>query len=250
MTTVLVDIGNSRIKWGLRDGSGVVQIASLQHDQESWSARVQQLPSGVLHWLIASVVPAATAEFTAWCAARRDSFHAVLASDIPLTLNVRQPHLLGVDRALAALAAHHRAAPGQAAIAVCAGTAITVELVDEAGVYQGGAIAPGPWLMAQSLHAHTAKLPLLAIHGFTVSTAPGKATAEAITAGINAAVLGCLRLMIERLAVGCTQPPLVCLAGGSLGEITAAHLPGPWMVQGPHLLVLEGLAYLGRASTE
>lgn len=61
------------------------------------------------------------------------------------------------------------------------GTAMTVDYVDEEGVYQGGAISPGLRLRFASLHQGTARLPLL--QNYLIPNFPGKDTQESIRLG-------------------------------------------------------------------
>ncbi|MGH8219239.1 MAG: type III pantothenate kinase [Steroidobacteraceae bacterium] len=67
----------------------------------------------------------------------------------------REPWRLGVDRFLGVIAAHHLAG-SRGACVINAGTAVTLDLVDGHGVHWGGAILPGPRLMVESLLQRTA----------------------------------------------------------------------------------------------
>ncbi|MBR4834211.1 MAG: type III pantothenate kinase, partial [Thermoguttaceae bacterium] len=71
------------------------------------------------------------------------------------------PERLGIDRAVAAFAGVRRLGAGRPFLAVDVGTAATIDWVDERGVFRGGAILPGPRLVAESLQAKTANLPAL-----------------------------------------------------------------------------------------
>ena len=244
MIDVVVDIGNSRVKWGQLVGSIVRQVAAVDHDPFGWTSQAAPLLKGKVRWTVASVVPITTRLFAEWCAGRGEECRVVSkASDIPLTLNLDKTSSVGIDRLLAALAAKQRATP---AITVTLGTAITIDLVDDAGVFQGGAILPGTQLLAKSLNDHTAQLPLLPLHSYQSFSAPGKNTEAAITVGIHAAVLGVCRVLIERYTQQCHKMPLVFLAGGGVGELNQKELGLPNELQGPFPLVLEGLAEVVR----
>jgi type III pantothenate kinase len=245
MIDVVVDIGNSRVKWGQLEGTTVRQVAIVDHDPLGWTTQAALLLKGNVRWTVASVVPATTKAFQQWCAGRGEECRVVSkASDIPLTLNLDNTSTVGIDRLLAALAAKSRATP---AVVLTLGTAITVDLVDDAGVFQGGAILPGTHLIAKSLNDHTAQLPLLPLHSYQSFNAPGKNTEAAITLGVHAAVLGACRVLIERYTQQCRKPPVVFLAGGGVGELNAKELAVPNEVQGPFPLVLEGLAEVVRS---
>ncbi len=108
---------------------------------------------------------------------------------IPIHADVDEPGRVGTDRLLAALAAYRRA--GRACIVIDAGTAVTVDAVDEDGTFLGGAIFPGPGLMARSLADGTAQLPLVEVgREFVPERAIGKNTQEAIRSGIMRALAG------------------------------------------------------------
>ncbi|MDE0311708.1 MAG: type III pantothenate kinase, partial [Caldilineaceae bacterium] len=69
--------------------------------------------------------------------------------DLGLTLDVRNPDQVGMDRLVDAAAV--RARTTGAAVAVDFGTATTFNVVDEEGRFRGGAIAPGLATAAESL---------------------------------------------------------------------------------------------------
>jgi type III pantothenate kinase len=217
---VVVDIGNSRMKWGRCADGRVVEMVSLTLDEPAaWT--IQAATWGLkspLDWAVASVNPDVAARFHRWAA---DSGGTVLLINdhrsIPLYLAVDAPEQVGVDRLLNAFAAHCIASP-RAAVAVSVGTAVTVDLVDEAGTFRGGVIFPGPRLMAESLHAHTAKLPLVDAATLPTVVAPGKHTAEAILAGIRAAVVGGVALVVTHYAEH-AKSPWVFVTGGAAGDL-------------------------------
>src|ERR1035438_9519599 len=72
-----------------------------------------------------------------------------------------QPQTIGPDRLANAVAARHRF--GAPAVVVDFGTAVTFDVVDRAGNYVGGIIAPGLAAMTDYLHEKTALLPRIKI---------------------------------------------------------------------------------------
>src|SRR6185312_8188631 len=109
------------------------------------------------------------------------------ASSLPLRVLVQQLDHVGIDRLLDAVAANSRRPAGVPAIIIDAGSAVTVDLVDEAGAFTGGAILPGLRLMAKALHDYTALLPLVD-PPTQAPPLPGTATIPAIESGIFWAV--------------------------------------------------------------
>jgi type III pantothenate kinase len=112
---------------------------------------------------------------------------------IPIATDVQEPEKVGVDRLLAALAAY-RWTDG-ACIVVDCGTAVTVDAVDSAGVFLGGAIFPGREMMARALAEGTARLPHVEA-GAPPESVIGKNTEEAILAGLVHGTAGALEALI------------------------------------------------------
>tara|TARA_B100001059_G_C17821169_1_gene578390 strand:- start:163 stop:858 length:696 start_codon:yes stop_codon:yes gene_type:complete len=101
-----------------------------------------------------------------------------------------QPHLLGVDRWLALLGAKQLMVK-QSVMIVDAGTALTVDWIDENGVHQGGWIMPGLQLQQQSVVQQTAKV--FNKETLNGSVEPGKDTIACLQNGCLAAVTGAIR---------------------------------------------------------
>ena len=96
------------------------------------------------------------------------------------------------------------------------GTATTVNLIDAAGVFQGGAILAGPMTALASLHTATASLPLLGPEALAAPPAAvGKATEAAMASGAYWGAVGAVRQLIERMACECGAAPEVFLTGGA-----------------------------------
>ena len=73
-----------------------------------------------------------------------------------------QPDRVGVDRLVNALAAFERTKSWT--IVVDAGTAITVDVINDHGAFMGGIIAPGMGISSKALHHYTALLPEILIN--------------------------------------------------------------------------------------
>jgi len=155
--------------------------------------------------------------------------------DIAIEVDVKEPARVGIDRLLNALAVNRVRSPQRPAIVVDMGTAMTVNLISENGVFQGGAILAGPMTALGALHTATSSLPLLGSEVFEAPPAAvGKSTDEAMASGAYWGAVGAARQLIERMAATCTNAPEVFLTGGAarglaahvgLGEHPARHLP-------------------------
>jgi type III pantothenate kinase len=131
-----------------------------------------------------------------------------------------------------------QAIPFGPSIVVQAGTALTIDWVDEQDQFMGGAILPGVGLSLQYMAAGTDQLPWLPtdrVH--SIPPIPGKNTEQAIAAGVHAAVVGGAKLLIDRYRAG--RPIPVVISGGD-GQLLREAIEPPVFFQ-KHL-VLMGLA--------
>ncbi len=194
---IVVDVGNTRIKWGLCSSAHVWSVAPLPaEDTDAWQQqwREWKLERGQ-EWIVAGVHPPRRDALVAWLKERSDSV-VVLSTfkELPLQIDVEVPHKVGIDRLLNAVAANRHRQEHVAAILVDAGSAVTVDYVDGNGVFKGGAIFPGFGLMARSLHEHTALLPIVTLD--EAALPPGTSTTHAIQAGVLHAVVGGVERLI------------------------------------------------------
>ena len=170
-----------------------------------------------------------------------------------LDLRLNDPSGVGCDRLYAARAALELS--GMPTVVVDAGTALTVDVVQPPsdsgaghlrGEFLGGAIAPGPRLLAEALAQGGARLPR--VDGRPGVPALGKDTSSALEAGIGVGLEGAALHLVRRVAdeAGLEQPATV-LTGGAASFLRAAlcaAAPGPWF-EDPDL-VLRGLAASAR----
>jgi len=118
--------------------------------------------------------------------------------------------LVGADRLLNAAAAYHSVK--QACAIVDAGTAVTVDFVDGAGTFHGGAILPGARVQLRALAEQTAQLPALE---FTAPDEPiGHSTAQAMYTGVYHGLRGAVRELIEKFAESTGGYPRILATGG------------------------------------
>lgn len=108
----------------------------------------------------------------------------------PMPLDYETPQTLGADRWLGALAAHRRHG---AAVVVDCGSATTVNVVDAAGVFRGGAIAPGLGALAAGMAAATPRLPAARLG--SRPSLPPRSSQAAVDTGVLLGFCG----MVERL---------------------------------------------------
>jgi type III pantothenate kinase len=258
-TVLLADVGNSRIKLAVVadhgvDASGVRRLPTVarRQDLDSREFRTANLekwlnqaaPSAAVV-LMASVHDGAAARLEAAIAELSATRHRVLRQrrighgDLPLEVLVAEPHKVGIDRLAAAAAAGLVRRPGHGVIIVDCGTAATVDVVSPAGGFLGGAILPGPALMARALAEGTSRLPAVAaLEQEAPPAMPGRSTQEAIAAGIGWGIRGAIARLVEEARASIGAEADVILTGGWRGAVRDA-LPGA--IEMPEL-VLAGIA--------
>ena len=157
---MVADVGNTRIKWGLCDSGRVTDIGAVSPDTPDWLSRLPVWsPNGPLAWAVAGAQPQRCAAIFAWLQEHGNPVLVIdSAGQLPLQVDVPKPDWVGIDRLLDAVAACNRVQSAVSRIIVDAGSAVTVDWVDEYGVFRGGAIFPGFRLMAKALHDCTARL--------------------------------------------------------------------------------------------
>ena len=241
MAILLLDVGNSRLKWIFDEdllAGRRAEVLAGDAPAPAWETRPPQEV-----WV--SCVRDGASE-----AALRDRLQALWPVPVRLARSCayaagvhnayEQPTTLGVDRWLALLAAARR--PG-AALVVDAGTALTIDALDAEGQHLGGYILPGTALMLDALQRHTARVrirpePALRSSGFA------RNTHDAVLAGLQLAQQAAVQQAYAQLQQRSHKPPRLVLTGGG-----GAALQEPWSAAQLELepdLVLWGLLRWGQ----
>lgn len=137
----------------------------------------------------------------------------VIGQDVPLPMETAVDDALkvGTDRLCAAAAAY--AVVEGAVVVADFGTAVTVDLVDEDGVFVGGAIAPGFELGLEAMNSGTARLPKVDMQ--KPDSVYGRNTEEAMRAGVYWSAVGLLETICRKYAEQVGHWPQVILTGGA-----------------------------------
>ena len=137
----------------------------------------------------------------------------IIGQDIPLPMDlaVDKPSEVGTDRVVSAAAAY--AVVEDAVVIADFGTAVTIDLVDEKGIFLGGVICPGLEISAHALKESTAQLPKIKV---TKPKVPyGKTTTQAINCGLYYSAIGTLQEVIRRYAEKIGKWPHTVLTGSA-----------------------------------
>lgn len=161
---LLVDIGNTRLKWIAVDSGLTVNRGHLLHqgsDPERWGDRLWgglRRPSGIVIANVAGSEVAAALD--AWCLHHwrlRPRFVHSEAHRFGIRNAYQVPESLGVDR-WAAMIGSRQLLDGHCTLIDC-GTAVTVDALRADGQHLGGAILPGIRLMHEALFRKTSQIP-------------------------------------------------------------------------------------------
>lgn len=241
---LLIDFGNTRIKWAMQQqgefafgGEAAYKQHSLQALFEEWW---DEIPSPV-SILCASVTSEDHNQtLDRWCRQHWQQpvtwLHSV-ARQHGVTNAYRQPHTLGCDR-WAALIAAHRLTSHHVGIIDC-GSAITLDLLHADGRHQGGYIIPGLWMMQQCLLSGTERIKAAPI--LTDQLEPGDSTETCISHGAMRTVVALLDSVMLEMQQQYDNRLEWLLTGGDARRVQQ-HLRDPCRLIPD--LVLRGLAYL------
>ncbi|KND54705.1 Pantothenate kinase type III, CoaX-like protein [Candidatus Paraburkholderia kirkii] len=258
---LLVDAGNSRIKWSLVDEAGAALAnGAFEHAHHSnaadeaaldaWSdlakpasAWISNVAGTPVQNRIQRLIDAR------WPALARTVVRA-RAEQCGVINGYAEPSRLGSDRWCGMIGAR-AAYPGEHLLVATFGTATTLEALRGDGVFTGGLIAPGWSLMMASLGSYTAQLPTLdAVSAReALSQTRGRFATDTATA-LSAGCLLAQASLIERawhdLKADWQADVRLVLGGGAAHEIAGALVVAHTRHDS---LVLSGLALIARDAT-
>jgi type III pantothenate kinase len=230
MNIVAVDIGNTKIAIGLFledeeelirsfSGSAAEQVRECLID--AW----QKIPlaenssqgkhNGVV--VVSSVKPAWTDMVRQIAENDLKENIRVVGEDVPLPIAmwVDEPEKIGTDRVIAAAAAYD--VVENAVVVADFGTAVTIDLVDEHGVFRGGVICPGFEMSAKALNDGTSLLPKITVH--RPDSPYGKNTADAINCGLYYSIIGGMEEIVRRYAEQLGRWPQTIITGSAAATL-------------------------------
>jgi len=235
---LLIDAGNTRIKWalpyaGATVGAALTRESRWQHSGSVERADIASLADawrglGISQALISNVAGKVLADalqeiLKTACGDIGIVWFASQGQLAGIRNGYRNPAQLGCDRFASAIGAH-ALFPARALIVATCGTATTVDAVSADGHFSGGMILPGLGVMAASLALNTAQLPQIKTIA-PITTPFADNTVDAIITGCIAAQTGA----IERAAAAQRQlsGDVLCVLAGGAGAILAPYLAVP-----------------------
>lgn len=246
MNCLLIDAGNSRIKWRLEVAGAVADEGALsweRWDLEAASRWADYAPQRIILATVAG--PERETRLASLCMAMWQLPLEVLSSATE-AYGVRnayeEPERLGIDRWAAMVAAYQRCQ--DAVLVVDAGSAITCDLINAEGRHLGGMIAPGVAAMGGALGSNG----LLAWQGpFSLTSKPGVTTRDCMHAGISHALRGIAGGARSAMTEAGFAEYTTLLCGGDAAYLLPLF-DNACLVEG---LVFEGMSLLaGKSSME
>jgi hypothetical protein len=149
MRRLLLDLGNTRLKWRLLEADGSRTEGALAHTEADFADTLESLLRplrGTRAWVSSVASPGLAGRIETALANHLGAPPTrvqVDASRPGLRLAYPDPAQLGVDRWLAMLGALDHGGEGDPAVVALAGTALTLDAIDRDGRHLGGLIAPG-----------------------------------------------------------------------------------------------------------
>src|SRR5207253_1556919 len=223
MAVLLVDIGNTRIKWARFDGGRLGTARAATHS--AWRSgdyrRLFGAARPLERMLVASVAGSRVDRMLA--AAARGAAVPARFVTVPrraagVTVGYLEPWRLGVDRFVASVGAHQLFDGPTCVVGV--GTAMTIDLLGADGAHRGGVIIPAPALMVDTLQRNTHGIRRRARGGaLGASGLFGRSTRAATVQGSRYAAAALIDRAVEEARTLLGQKPLVVLTGGDAGTV-------------------------------
>ncbi len=218
-----ISVGNTRTQVGVFvDGKLLEQARAANAEPAEIESAVRQLWAHIsgeeepaiyiasvndpVAQAVAEIAERVTGQSAAWM--ERDV-------NIPIGRQLDPEALVGEDRLLSAAGAYEQLK--QACVVIDAGTAVTVDFVDGAGTFQGGAILPGARMMLGAMHEKTAQLPQVSFA--RPDEAIGHNTVEAMRSGVFHGIRGAVRELAEKYAETYQAYPKIIATGGDAAEL-------------------------------
>jgi len=230
MDLIAIDIGNSSISMGIFTNGDLAETAQISFEN------IQEFPKTLVSFrnmcgaqehgartvpvVVSSVNDPVFKAVEQGVLETIDQTALLVGREIPLNykMAIENPETIGTDRVVNAVAAFEVVTRG-----VCVadfGTATTIDLVNDLGIFLGGVILPGIGISADLLHQNTSQLEKTDIIDPVGSY--GTNTAQAINNGIVYGAVGALREMTEQYASKLGYWPQVVVTGG-YAKLIAQH---------------------------
>ncbi|UCH11333.1 MAG: type III pantothenate kinase [Fidelibacterota bacterium] len=240
-----IDVGNTNVVIALFKGDDLVTSWRLHtnatHTSDDWGISIKRLAqeaevnvADVDGVIISSVVPVVGRAMIQMCERYLHIKPLRVHANLPLDLglDVKDPESVGADRICNVVAG--RTLYGTPAVIVDLGTATTFDVVNEAGHFIGGSIAPGMETSTRQLFSRAALLSAVDLR--IPETVIGRDTESNLQAGIVYGVVDQIDGMITRIKKETGWQEINTVLTGGLGRLIAGELSTPFIYD-PELTV-------------
>jgi len=225
---ILIDLGNTRIKIALEDSAAINLIYSEKYTQHSLQEILSQVQGKISHLDVKSIYLSSVAG-EATTKQIVDYFSTTLGVRVQKAVTPRKmsglenayskPESLGVDRWLALIAALDLCKPP--VCVVDCGTAITIDTIDDKGMFIGGLIVPGLGLMRSALNKNANAIGQY--EQIEEKNYFPKNTVSAVIAGTGLSIAALIEKTMQHYEM--TQAKkIVCVITGGDGEAIKSYL--------------------------
>jgi len=188
---LIIDIGNSYTKLSIYRGESVYNLSSIKsNEHELIISKIKQLKKQQkgIKKVILSSVSSEHIELEEYLL-QNFIFFIKLShqTKIPIKNLYKTPKTLGKDR-LAAVVAANNIFPNNNVLVFDAGTALTIDFINNKSEYLGGSISLGIETRFKALNYYTKKLPKIDLN-INFNNSLGTTTEEAITSGVQNGII-------------------------------------------------------------
>ncbi len=218
-----INCNNTNIKFSVHDGERFIgewrqhtSSARTGDEHAVWLYELMRIesidPAAITEAIIASSVPQAVFNLRRLCTRYLDCEPLVIGEEgVVLGIEVKATPPVGADR-IANTVGAGVLYPGQPVLVVDFGTATTFDVVDGAGNYCGGVIAPGINLSIEALHNATAMLPRIVVE--RPDHVIGTNTIDCMHSGVFWGYVGLIDSIVGRIKAEFGEPMKVVSTGG------------------------------------
>ena len=222
-----VDVGNTQTVFGLFDGSQLADqyrvATNRSHTGDELALMLRALvPLDSLDGIVlCSSVPPLVREYEVFARRWADVELLVLGPTVPMGLTIRydDPREVGADRLANAVAVRER--HGAPAVVVDFGTSTNFDVVNAAGEFAGGVLAPGIEVSMDALFDRAARLPRVPF--VAPERVISQTTVAALQSGLVYGFAGQVDAIVERIEEELQAPGAPVVATGGLAELIAPH---------------------------
>ncbi len=238
-----IDIGNSSVKTAFFKGNAISKAAVHQSFSLSTLKALTAKKEN-----IENVILCAVKDYPAeWKTYLNKNFKFIELDEktpLPIKNDYLSPSTLGKDRLASAVGANF-IYPGKNVLSITAGTCIIYDLVDNKGIYKGGAISPGLYMRFKSLHTFTGRLPLIE-PDTKFKNLVGRTTEQSIRVGVQQGMTAEIEGMIKAYTSKYSNLQVI-ISGGSMPwlkiSLSAKINPQPFLaLKGLNVILAACLA--------